>query len=152
MSASGAERALRTLTGRSLHPGAGAGELLTLGAPLSFWGGVDHSGTVVDHHHPQHGSSLTGRVVAMRSGRGSSSSAAVLAELIRSGRAPAALLLAEPDSIVVVGALVAAEMYDVSMPVVELTLEELSGLRGGDAARVVAGEAAGPATVALEGR
>ena len=149
MTASGAER---TLTGRSLHPGTGAGALLPLGAPLSFWGGVDHSGTVVDHHHPQHGASLTGRVVAMRSGRGSSSSAAVLAELIRSGRAPAALLLAEPDSIVVVGALVAAEMYDVRMPVVELTLEQLSALRGSAPVRVVAGDAAGPATVTLEER
>ncbi len=152
MSASGAERAGCTLTGRSLHRGAGAGALLRLGAPLSFWGGVDHHGTVVDHHHPQHGSSLTGRVVAMRSGRGSSSSAAVLAELIRSGRAPAALLLAEPDSILVVGALVAAEMYDISMPVVELTLEELSGLRGSGLVHVAAGEAAGPATVAMEER
>ena len=152
MSASGAERATRALAGRSLHPGAGAGGLLPLGAPLSFWGGVDPEGTVVDHHHPQHGSSLTGRVVAMRSGRGSSSSAAVLAELIRSGRAPAALLLAEPDSIVVVGALVAAEMYGVSMPVVELTPDQLSGLPGGGRASVVAAEAAGPATVTWEER
>jgi uncharacterized protein len=152
MSASGADAAPRTLTGRSLHPGSGAGALLPLGAPLSFWGGVDSGGTVVDHHHPQHGSSLTGCVIAMRSGRGSSSSAAVLAELIRSGRAPAALLLAEPDSIVVIGALVAAEMYGVSMPIVELTLAQLAGLPGSGRATVAAGEAAGPATVTLEER
>lgn len=150
MTASGAEGAPRRLTGRSLHPGTGAGALLPLAAPLSLWGGVDHDGTVVDHHHPQHGSSLTGRVVAMRSGRGSSSSAAVLAELIRSGRAPAALLLAESDSIVVVGALVAAEMYDVSMPVVELTLEQLARLHGSGPVHVTAGAAAGPAIVSLE--
>lgn len=152
MNASGAERAGRTLTGRSLHPGTGAGALLPLGAPLSFWGGVDHEGTVVDHHHPQHGSSLSGRVVAMRSGRGSSSSAAVLAELIRSGRAPAGLLLAEPDSIVVVGAIVAAEMYGTSMPIVELDPEQLAALRGSGTAHVTAGDAAGPATVTLVDR
>ena len=152
MSASGAERGVRTLTGRSLHPGVGAGALLPLGAPLSFWGGVDADGTVVDHHHPEHGTSLTGRVVAMRSGRGSSSSAAVLAELIRAGRAPAALVLAEPDSIVVVGALVAAEMYGTSMPIVELSLDQLSALQGAVPATVTAGDAAGPATVTLEER
>ncbi|MDK3258267.1 aconitase X swivel domain-containing protein [Blastococcus capsensis] len=150
MGASGAEVRGRTLTGRSLHPGSGTGALLPLGAALSFWGGVDQEGTVVDHHHPQHGSSVTGRVVAMRSGRGSSSSAAVLAELIRSGRAPAALLLVEPDSILVVGALVAAEMYGTSMPVVEVTPDQLSGLPGGGLAHVAAGEAAGPATVTVE--
>ena len=150
MSGSGAE-VRRTLTGRTLHPGTGTGAVLPLGEPLSFWGGVDPEGTVVDIHHPQHGSSLTGRVVAMRSGRGSSSSAAVLAELIRAGRAPAALLLAQPDSIVVVGALVAAEIYSVSLPVVELPPDQLDGLRPGDPAHVVAGEA-GPATVTLEER
>lgn len=150
MSGSGAEVRGRTLTGRSLHPGSGAGALLPLGAALSFWGGVDSDGTVVDPHHPQHGSSVTGRVVAMRSGRGSSSSAAVLAELIRSGRAPAALLLTEPDSILVVGALVAAEMYGTSMPVVEVTPDQLCGLTAGGLAHVAAGEAAGSATVTVE--
>jgi predicted aconitase with swiveling domain len=140
------------VSGRSLHPGTAAGTLLRLEAPLSFWGGVDHEGTLVDHHHPQHGAGVTGRVVAMSSGRGSSSSAAVLAELIRSGRAPAALLLADRDSILVVGALVAQEMYAIRMPIVELLPEQLSGLIDGSRVVVTAGEAAGPATVTLEER
>jgi predicted aconitase with swiveling domain len=140
------------LTGRSLHPGAGSGAVLRLAAPLSFWGGVDPDGTVVDHHHPQHGLSVTGRVVTMPSGRGSSSSAAVLAELIRAGRAPAALLLAERDGILVVGALVAQEMYGVSLPIAELVPDQLSELPDGEIAVVAAADAPGPATVTLEER
>src|SRR5262245_14947871 len=93
------------LYGRTLHPGHATGTVLHLDEPLSFWGGVGEDGSVVDVHHPQHGQSLTGRVVAMRSGRGSSSSSAVLAERIRAGSAPAALILASCDTILVVGAL-----------------------------------------------
>ncbi|SNR65621.1 aconitase X swivel domain-containing protein [Blastococcus mobilis] len=151
MSTSGSDYSPGVLTGRSLHPGHASGAVLRLDAPLSFWGGVDHDGRVVDHHHPQHGASVTGRVLAMPSGRGSSSSAAVLAELIRSGRAPAALLLAARDGILVVGALVAWEIYDISMPIAELAPDQLAELPDGGHAAVVAGEAAGPATVTVEG-
>ncbi|MDN5772127.1 MAG: DUF126 domain-containing protein, partial [Microlunatus sp.] len=73
------------LTGRSLHPGRADAPLIQLEQPLSFWGGVDAAGTVVEARHPQYGIRLAGAVVAMPTGRGSSSSTAVLAELIRAG-------------------------------------------------------------------
>ena len=95
------------------------GAAIILDEPLSFWGGVDpESGAIIDVHHAQHGSRLTGRVVIMPGGRGSSSSASVLAEAVRLGTAPAALILGEPDLILAIGATVAAELYGVSMPVV----------------------------------
>jgi len=110
-----------------LHAGDGEGEVLALDAPLSFWGGVHESeGTVIDVHHPQHGATLAGRVVLMPSGRGSSSSSSVLAELIRNGHAPAAILLREPDPIVALGALVAAELYGRQVPVLVLDDAEYS--------------------------
>jgi hypothetical protein len=59
-----------------------------------------------------------GRVVIMPGGRGSSSSASVLAEAVRLGTAPAALILGEPDLILAIGATVAAELYRVSVPVI----------------------------------
>jgi predicted aconitase with swiveling domain len=71
-----------------------------LEAPLSLWGGLDpHSGRLCDHHHPQLGATIAGHILVMPSGRGSSSSSSVLAEAIRLGTAPAAILLAEPDEI-----------------------------------------------------
>jgi predicted aconitase with swiveling domain len=104
---------------RALAPGVATGEVLVLDEPLSFWGGVDPAtGTVIDVHHPQHGAELAGKVVAMPSGRGSSSSSYVFAETIRAGTTPAAIVLAEPDAILALGAIVAAELYGVEIPVI----------------------------------
>jgi uncharacterized protein len=57
----------------------------------------------------------------MESGRGSSSGSSVLAEAIRAGTAPAAILLRQRDAIIVTGAIVAAELYDIACPVVLVT-------------------------------
>jgi uncharacterized protein len=116
------------LTGRSLHPGTAAGQPLALDAPLSFWGGTDAAGRIVDEHHPQRGASLAGRVVALPAGRGSSSSSSVLAEQIRAGTAPAALVLTEPDAILMLGAWVAAELYDRRLPVAVLAAPAFAAL------------------------
>ena len=95
------------------------GRALVLDEPLSLWGGMDPAtGEIVDAHHPQRGARLTGRVVLMPSGRGSSSSASVLAEAVRAGTAPAAIVLGEPDLILAIGAVVAEELYGVSVPIV----------------------------------
>lgn len=104
---------------RTLVPGTGRGEALVLEQPLSFWGGVDPAtGEVVDVRHPQRGANVAGRVLVMPSGRGSSSSSSVLAESVRAGTAPAAIVLAEPDPILALGAIVARELYGREMPIV----------------------------------
>jgi predicted aconitase with swiveling domain len=95
------------------------GRALVLADTLSLWGGMDPAtGRVIDAHHPQRGASLAGMVVVMPGGRGSSSSASVLAEAVRAGTAPAAFVLGEPDLILSIGAEVAAELYGVRVPVV----------------------------------
>lgn len=114
------------LAGRPLVAGEAAGPALVLEAPLSLWGGMDpHTGQVGDHHHPQFGATVTGRILVMPSGRGSSSSSSVLAEAVRLGTAPVAILLAEPDEILVLGALVAQHLYGRTCPV--LVLPEAAG-------------------------
>lgn len=106
---------------RVLVPGRATGTVLRLSAPLSFWGGLDPAtGSLVDVHHPQRGASVTGTVLVMPSGRGSSSSSAVLAEAIRAGTGPAAIVVAEADPIIALGAIVAEELYGVTVPVVEV--------------------------------
>jgi predicted aconitase with swiveling domain len=90
---------------------AGAGLALVLSAPISFWGGVDpRTGTIVDVRHPEHGETIAGRVLFLPGTIGSSSASAVLLELVRSGNAPAALVLHEPDAILLLGLIVAKEM------------------------------------------
>lgn len=129
------------LEGRTLVPGRGHGEVVVLEAPLSFWGGMDPAtGRLIDRHHPQHGADLARRVVAMPSGRGSSSSSSVLAEAIRAGTAPAAVVLGAPDTIVALGALVATELYGASCPVVCLPPPAFGALTPGSRADVEAAE------------
>ena len=102
-----------------LLAGAATGTALVLDEPLSMWGGLDpETGEIIDRRHPQSGVLTTGRVLVMPSGRGSSSSSSVLAEAIRLGTAPVAVVLAEPDDIVLLGALVAEELYGITCPVV----------------------------------
>ncbi|PBB80330.1 hypothetical protein CK218_13130 [Mesorhizobium sp. WSM3879] len=90
---------------------AGKGEALVLTAPISFWGGVDpKTGRIADVRHPQHGEVISGRVLFLPGTIGSSSASAVLMELVHNGRGPAALVLHEPDAILLLGLIVAREM------------------------------------------
>ena len=115
---------------RTLIAGTGRGGALVLEEPLSFWGGVEPStGRVIDVRHPQRGANVSGRVLVMPSGRGSSSSSSVLAECVRAGTAPAAIVLAEPDPILALGAIVARELYGRTIPIVVATVP---GIRTGD--------------------
>jgi uncharacterized protein len=100
---------------------------LVLDEPLSLWGGIDPAtGEIIDVHHPQHGATVSGRALVMPAGRGSSSSASVLAEAVRAGTAPAAILLGEPDLILSIGSAVAEELYGRRVPVVVMPPERIS--------------------------
>ena len=113
------------------------GRVLLLDEGLSLWGGMDPAtGALIDAHHPQRGANLAGRVVVMPSGRGSSSSASVLAEAVRAGTAPAAILLTEPDLILSIGAAVAEELYGVVVPVVVLDPDTVRTIADGSEIRV----------------
>jgi predicted aconitase with swiveling domain len=128
------------LSAVTLHAGSASGRVLRLDEPLSFWGGTDPRGEIIDGHHAQRGASVTGTVLVMRSGRGSSSSSYVLAEQLRTGHGPAAIVLAEPDAIIALGAIVAAELYDLSVPVVQVSPDALALLATGDPVTVDADE------------
>lgn len=109
------------MSARSLVSGKAAGPVQTLDDPLSFWGGFDSSsGKVIDRFHAQHGICLSGTVLCMERGRGSSSGASVLAEAIRLGTAPAAIILLDEDAIITTGALVAQMLYKIDCPVVAI--------------------------------
>jgi len=118
--------------GRSLVAGEATGAALVLDEPLSLWGGLDpETGRVIEVRHPQHGAKVSGRVLMMPSGRGSSSSPSVLAEAIRAGTAPAAIVMREADPIVALGAIVARELYGSTIPVIVVDEETYGPLRTG---------------------
>jgi len=108
-----------TIAVRSLSAGKADGEPILLRTALSFWGGFDvTTGRIIDRSHPSNGELLTGRIVIMPAGRGSSSGSSILAEAIRRGTAPSALILSEPDPILTVGAIVAQRLYGRTIPIV----------------------------------
>lgn len=120
-----------------LFEGDAAGEVLVLDEPLSFWGGVDRaSGVIIDVHHPQHGQLVTGKVVVMAVGRGSSSSSSVFAELIRLSIAPAAVVLTEFDHVLVLGAIVGNLLYARRCPFVRIDPADANRMATGQLARI----------------
>ena len=128
---------MRRFAARCLVDGEAEGRLAVWSTPLSFWGGFDSAaGRVIDRSHPAFGSVIGGRILAMPSGRGSSSASSVLAEAVRRGTAPAAILLARPDPIIAVGAIVALRLYGRACPVLVCDAADFAGLADGDWARI----------------
>lgn len=110
---------------------AASGDALVLGAPISFWGGVDpFTGDIIDARHPDRGQNISGKVLALPGTIGSSSASAVLLELVRTHRAPAAIILHEPDAILLLGLIVAREMGWATPIALKLDRETQKGLAG----------------------
>lgn len=121
-------------------PGDADAPALVLSAPLSFWGGIDvTTGRIIDRSHPDLGRVVTGLILVMPGGRGSSSASSVFAESIRRGTGPAGVVLAVADPILAVGALVAQRLYGVRCPVVVCAIDAIVT---GDRLRIRAREAA----------
>ncbi|WP_158814353.1 aconitase X swivel domain-containing protein [Methylocapsa sp. S129] len=133
---------MRTIAARALVEGEAEGLIAAWATPLSFWGGFDvSSGCVIDRSHPAFGADISGRILAMPSGRGSSSASSVLAEAIRRGTAPAAIILTIPDPIITVGAIVARKLYGKACPIVVCDPVDFARLAEGQRVRVIAREA-----------
>jgi len=125
------------ISGRVLVAGQVQANLLHAEIGLSFWGGVDpFSGEVIDRHHPLSGACVTGKVLAIPSGRGSCTGSSVMLELILNGNAPSGLVLAEPDEILALGVLVADIVFGRSFPVVCVGHEGFAQLAGASAVRI----------------
>jgi predicted aconitase with swiveling domain len=116
-------------------PGAAQGPVLRLDLPLSFWGGVDPAAGKLLAPPLE---SIAGTVLMLPETIGSSSSSAVLLELLRNGRAPAALLLGRPDAILGLGILVAAEMGWPTIPLLLLPAAAQRHFANGERIRIAA--------------
>jgi len=114
------------------HPLIGgdvAGEFIISSVGLSFWGGVDPAtGLVIDQHHPLHGQSLNGKILAIPSGRGSCSGSGVMLESLLNKVAPAAVLFSEPEDIITLGVLVAQVLFDSAIPVYRIRSSDFEAL------------------------
>jgi predicted aconitase with swiveling domain len=119
------------LHGRGLSRGTGRGPLLVSPEPISFLGGVDpETGRVIEHGHPLFGQGVAGRILAFPHGKGSTVGSYVLYALARNGKAPAGMVNAEAEPIIVTGAIIAG------IPLVDRPGVPLSRLRDGVMVRV----------------
>jgi predicted aconitase/predicted aconitase with swiveling domain len=120
----------QTMTACHLTGGAAQGRLLYSDTPLSFWGGIHPAtGEVIDRHHPLSGQVIAGQILAIPSGRGSCTGSSVLMEIILNGHGPSALVLEQPDEILVLGAIVAELVFGKLLPVVSVGAEGFAQLR-----------------------
>jgi cis-L-3-hydroxyproline dehydratase len=125
------------LLGKALITGQTSGEVLYANTGLSFMGGVDAaSGRVIDVHHPLCGQSVAGKVLCIPSGRGSCSGSLVIFELLMNGHAPAALVFRHKETILTLGVLIAGELFQRGIPVVQLDEAGFAALAGASHARV----------------
>lgn len=122
--------------GRVLLPGTTSGPVLSFTRPISLWGGVDpKTGVVTDPRHPQRGVSVAGKVVLLPGMIGSSSSGAIMLELLRNSCAPLAIILQHADAILTLGVVVARELGYPTIPVIEADVDAVLRL-GGEALEV----------------
>ncbi|MDP4823274.1 MAG: DUF126 domain-containing protein, partial [Aestuariivirgaceae bacterium] len=106
---------------RVLHAGAAEGPVLVLTEALSFWGAFDpRKGEIIDIHHPQRGAKLRGVILVMPETRGSGTAPGGIAEALRLGTGPAAIILGKGDMNLAIGAQVAETLYGAVCPVLEV--------------------------------
>ena len=103
----GGSRAI-VLGGRVIKSGRGAGQALVSREPVGFLGGVDpDTGQVLEPGHPLQGRSVAGKVLVFPTGKGSTVGSYTILRLARSGRGPVAIVNAQSEAIVAVGAIIA---------------------------------------------
>ena len=120
---------MRELRAQALYPGRAVAPILKLGAPVCFWGAINpETGIVVDPRHPDCGKSVAGRILVVPGAVGSSSSSAVMLELLRGGVAPAAVILTGEDAILALGVIIARELGYPTIPVLRVSTSDFDAL------------------------
>ena len=103
-----------------LLSGVASGTALVTSQPICFWGGLDpKTGTITERDHELKGLNVAGTVFIFPTGKGSSTTSAILLESVRCGTAPAAIVNLKTEPILVIGAIIAEKLYDHVIPIVD---------------------------------
>ncbi len=98
---------MKTINCRKISKGGATAEALVSSEPISFFGGVDpESGAVIEKGHPLEGKSIAGKILVFPRGKGSTVGSYTLYRLKKNGKAPAAIINSECETIVAVGAII----------------------------------------------
>ncbi len=122
------------LQGRKIYQGTAQGEALVTSLGISFFGGVDpDTGIVVENGHPLEGQSIGGKVLVFPTGKGSTVGSYTLYRLKRNGKAPAAIVNAQCETITAVGCIIAEIPCVDQIPIEQLktgTILRIDGEQG----------------------
>lgn len=125
---------LDDIEGRVLIAGYADGAALVLDDTLSFWGGFNPvNGEIVDVHHPQYQQLVGGKILCIPQSKGSAGTPGGIAETLRNGSGPLAFVLGEPDVNISIGTLVANRLYDMNIPVLEISRQQMKQIKTGEA-------------------
>ncbi|MEM3736932.1 MAG: DUF126 domain-containing protein [Candidatus Bathyarchaeia archaeon] len=95
------------LKGRKISPGKVEGTALVSREGVSFYGGVDpDTGVIIEKGHPLEGKCIAGAILVFSQGKGSSVGSYTLYRLKKNGKAPAAIVNKECETVVAVGAII----------------------------------------------
>jgi predicted aconitase with swiveling domain len=116
-----------------LIAGSANGPAMVLDDTLSFWGGFNPgNGEIIDVHHPQYKQLVGGSILCIPRSKGSAGTPGGIAETLRNGSGPLAFIIGERDVNISVGTLVANRLYELDIPVLEVSLSEMKRIRSGD--------------------
>jgi uncharacterized protein len=122
------------LKGRSIYAGQASGQALVTSQGISFFGGVDpDTGIVVEKGHSLEGQCISGKVLVFPSGKGSTVGSYTLYRLKKAGKAPAAILNRECETITAVGCIISEIPCVDQIPIEQImpgTMINVDGLHG----------------------
>jgi len=126
-----------TLQGQPVLPGKARGLLLVTHMPVSFWGGVNpKTGCIADPRHELFHQSVGNRILAFPHGKGSSTGSLMILELLRIGKAPAAIVNIRTEPILATGPVVGRYFYKKTFPIINLSKKDFHRLHSGVDARI----------------
>ena len=109
------------LIGCCVVPGQAEGQAMVTSQSISFFGGVDpRTGNITDRRHELFGRSIAGKVAVFPFGKGSCAGSLIMLELVRVGKAPAAIVNINTEPILATGPIISKHFYGKAIPILAL--------------------------------
>jgi predicted aconitase with swiveling domain len=117
---------------RKISKGHARGEVIVTKDSISFLGGVDpKTGVIIDSQHELYGKKISGKILVIPSGKGSTVGSYVIFQMAKNKTAPTAIISLKAEPIIATGAIM-AEIPMVDQPDADI----LNILKEGDIVEV----------------
>ncbi len=94
---------------RKISRGKAKGEVILSHEPLSFLGGVNpNTGNIIDRGHELYKQNISGKILVIPSGKGSTVGSYVIFQMAKNNTAPLAIIAMEAEPIIATGAIMAS--------------------------------------------